>query len=135
MMRSLRPCTGPALSLAILALVACYSGCDDQIQSVHVVAQDFRFIPDTIHLASGRPIHFTLFNEGREFHEFESRFLSDPSVVIESVTIAGEPTTPGRLRLAPGQRLSLRFRVPPGTYLFSCKVKGHTGMTGTFIVD
>lgn len=130
-----RPSPGSVVSLAMLLLCACSSGCDGETQSVHIVAQDFRFAPDTIHLASSRPVHLTLFNEGREIHEFESPLLSDPSVIIESATIAGESTPPGRLRITPGRRLSLRFRVPPGIYLFFCKVRGHSGMTGTFIVE
>ena len=126
---------GPVISLVMLILSACYSGCDGEAQSVHLVAQDFRFTPDMIHLASGRPIDLTLFNEGREIHEFESPLLSDRSVAIESVFLNGDPTTPDHLRIAPGRRLSLRFRAPPGTYLFFCKVRGHPGMTGTFIVE
>ena len=119
----------------MVMLCACYSGCEGEIQSVHIVAQDFRFTPDTIHLARSQLIHLTLFNEGRETHEFESPLLSDPSVVIESVTLAGEARVPDHLRIAPGQRLEVLFRAPSGTYLFYCKVRGHSGMTGTFIVE
>ena len=82
------PPTGAVLSIAVLMLCACYSGCDGEVQSVHIVAEDFRFTPDTIHLAGSRPIHLTLFNQGREFHEFESPLSIDPSVVIQSVTLA-----------------------------------------------
>jgi uncharacterized cupredoxin-like copper-binding protein len=130
-----RPSAEPVLSLAILMLCALSSGCDSESQSVHIVAEDFRFTPDAIHLAGSRPIHLTLFNQGREFHEFESPLLSDPSVVIESVTLAGEARTPDHLRIAPGQRLEVLFRAPSGTYLFYCKVRGHSGMGGTFIVE
>jgi uncharacterized cupredoxin-like copper-binding protein len=133
-MKTQRP-TRSLTTWTVLLLFASYAGCGDENQSVHLVAQDYRFTPDRVHLASMRPVHLTLFNEGREFHEFESRLLSDPSVIIESAVIAGEPASPGRLRLGPGQRLILRFRVPAGTYLFSCKVRGHTGMTGMFIVE
>ena len=87
-----------------------------------------------IHVASNRPIELTLFNEGREIHEFQSPLLSDRSVVIESVFLNGEPTIPEHLRIAPGKRLNLHFRAQPGTYLFSCKVRGHSGMSGTLIV-
>lgn len=88
-----------------------------------------------IHVAGNRPIEITLFNEGREIHEFQSPLLSDRSVVIESVFLNGEPTIPEHLRIAPGKRLNLRFRAQPGTYLFSCKVRGHSGMSGTLIVE
>jgi plastocyanin len=111
------------------------AGCDGEVQSVHIVTQDYRFVPDMIRLASGRPVELTLFNEGRETHEFESPLLSDRSAIIESVSLNGEPTTAGHLRIAPGKRLNLRFRAPPGTYLFVCKVRGHSGMTGTFLVE
>ncbi len=130
-----RRSAGPVLSLAILMFFAGSSGCDGEAQSVHIVAQDFRFSPDTIHLAGSRLVRLTLFNQGREIHEFESALLSDPFVVVESVILGGEARRPDRLRVAPGQRLELLLRIPPGTYLFFCKVKGHSGMTGTFIVE
>lgn len=126
-------CLGTALRTFLF--YASIAGCDGETQSIHIVAQDFRFTPDMIHLASNRPIELTLFNEGRESHEFQSPLLSDRSVVIESVSLNGERTTAEPLRIAPGKRLSLRFQAPPGTYLFSCKVRGHSGMTGTLIVD
>ena len=122
------------------ALVVCFSctgiaGCDGETQFVHIIAQDFRFTPDMIRMASHRPVELTLFNAGRESHEFQSPLLSDRAVVVESISLNGERTTPERLRIAPGKRLSLRLRAPPGTYLFYCKVRGHSGMTGTFVVD
>ena len=129
------PPTGAVLPIAVLMLCACYSGCDGEVQSVHIVAEDFRFTPDTIHLAGSRPIQLTLFNQGRESHEFESPLFSDPSVVIQSVTLAGAARTPDHLRIGPGQRLEVLFRAPSGTYLFYCKVRGHSGMGGTFIVE
>jgi uncharacterized cupredoxin-like copper-binding protein len=128
---SARLCT----ALTALLFCACVPGCDGEVQPVHIVAEDYRFTPDIVRLASGRPIDLSLFNQGREDHEFESPLLSDRSVVIESVFLNGEPTTAEHLRIAPGKRLSLRLRVPPGTYLFVCKVKGHSGMTGTLIVE
>lgn len=130
-----RPSIESVLSCAILMLCVLSSSCEGESQSVHIVAEDFRFTPDTIHLAGSQPIHLTLFNQGREFHEFDSPLLSNPSVVIESITLAGEVRTPDHLRIAPGQRLEVLFRAPSGTYLFSCKVRGHAGMGGTFIVE
>ncbi|HJR75723.1 MAG TPA: cupredoxin domain-containing protein [Nitrospiraceae bacterium] len=128
-------CAHVSTVLTALLFCACVPGCDGEVQSVHIVAQDYRFTPNMVRLASDRPVDLTLFNQGREVHEFESPLLSDRSVVIESVFLNGEPTTPEHLRIAPGKRLSLRLQVPPGTYLFVCKVKGHSGMTGTFIVE
>jgi uncharacterized cupredoxin-like copper-binding protein len=135
MIRRSRQSTAPVLSFALLMLVADSSGCDGDVQSVHIAAQDFRFVPNTIYLSSSRPVHLTLYNAGREFHEFESALFADHTTVIESLTVAGEPTEPGRLRIAPGRRLELVLRLSPGTYLFFCKVKGHSGMTGTLLVE
>jgi uncharacterized cupredoxin-like copper-binding protein len=136
LMKIRHPFAGLRLPFAMLILVfACSSGCDGDAQSVRITAQDFRFTPDTIHLTSSRPIHLTLYNEGRESHEFESPLFADRSAVIESLTIAGQPAEPGRLRIAPGRRLELVLRLSPGAYLFFCKVKGHSGMSGMFIVE
>ena len=123
------------LCVAIVLLLAGSSGCDRDPQSVRIVAQDFRFRPDMIRLSGSRPIHLTLYNEGREFHEFDSALFTDRSAAIESLTVAGEPTEAGPLRIAPGRRLELVVRLSPGTYVFFCKVKGHAGMTGTLLVE
>jgi uncharacterized cupredoxin-like copper-binding protein len=136
LMKIRHPSAGSRLPFAMLILVvACSSGCDGDAQSVRITAQDFRFAPDTIHLSSSRAVHLTVYNEGRESHEFQSPLFADRSAVIESLTIGGEPTEPGRLRIAPGRRLELVVHLSPGTYLFFCKVKGHSGMTGMFIVE
>lgn len=135
-MRMRHPSGGWGLQWAMLILVvACSFGCDGNVQSVHITAQDFRFDPETIHLSSSRPVHLTLYNAGRESHEFGSSLLADQSTVIESLTVGGQPAEPGPLRIAPGRRMELVLRLSPGTYLFYCKVKGHSGMTGTFIVE
>src|SRR5574338_966630 len=135
MTRKRRHSAALVFSFAVLMLIAGSSGCDGEVQSVRIAAQDFRFDPATIHVTSSRPIHLTVYNEGRESHEFESPFFADRSAVIESLTVGGERREPGRLRIAPGRRLELVIRLSPGTYLFFCKVKGHSGMSGTLMVE
>lgn len=109
--------------------------CEPPVQQVAITAQDFRFDPDTIHVSSNRPIHLTVFNQGREPHTFESPLLSDPSVRIERLTLAGVAGRPARWQIPPGKSLELRLRAPQGLYVFSCGMRGHTGMRGMIVLE
>jgi plastocyanin len=89
--------------------------------------QDFRFTPAEVRLSSSKTIRLTIVNEGREPHIFESPLLAhrlkDPR----------EPES--GIRITPNQRVDTMIQPVPGTYLFYCKIRGHTGMTGTLIVE
>jgi plastocyanin len=37
--------------------------------------------------------------------------------------------------LPPGRSLRIRVALPPGTYLYICRRKGHANMTGTLVVE
>lgn len=114
----------------LLSIFAVAAGCEVEVQSVHIVAQDFRFTPTDIRLQAARPIHLTVVNEGREPHEFESPLLAHR--VGKSHPAGGSPLS---LRVLPNQRADVVIRTVPGTYVFYCNVRGHTGMSGTIIVE
>lgn len=109
------------------------AGCDGSMQSVSLTAEDFRFVPDLAQVKSSSPLTLTVYNAGREIHEFDS-----PILMYATATASAHSTTksagPGIL-LEPGQSVKLVMAPPPGTYLYICRRKGHANMTGTLIVE
>ncbi|WP_455370595.1 cupredoxin domain-containing protein [Petrachloros mirabilis] len=104
-------------------------GCEDS-QTVSLAAEDFRFTPRLIRVNSSVPIKLTVYNAGREVHEFDSPILA----------YAPNPIQTGGSRsssflLVPGQSLQVVVAPPPGTYLYICRRKGHVNMIGTLIVE
>jgi len=114
------------LTLAVF-VVSC-----DRTQTVSLTAEDFRFVPDLVRVPSSVPLALTVFNAGREIHEFDSPVLT--YAAGPGPAQSGKAETPG-LRLAPGQSVRLVMAPPPGTYLYICRRKGHANMSGTLIVD
>ena len=123
------------LALGLAASTLLPVACEPPIQQITITAQDFRFEPDTIHVSGDSPIRLIVFNQGREPHTFESPLLTDRSVQLEAATLAGVSGRPARWQIPPGKSLDLRLRAPRGPYLFACGMRGHTGMSGTFIVE
>lgn len=118
-------------SLAFTGLVALLvlwaMGCDLSEQTVHIVADDFRFTPAEVHVSAERPIRLRIVNEGREPHEFKSPLLT------HQTDATGAP--PSSLPVLPNHRAETIVRTIPGVYLFYCAIRGHAGMTGTLIVE
>lgn len=114
--------------MATSAVVACLAtGCDADVQTLRITAEDFRFTPSEIRAETAHPIRLILVNQGREPHEFESPLLAHR---VDQPT--GNATT---VRLEPNQRIDVMIRTIPGTYLYYCRIRGHVGMTGTIIVE
>jgi uncharacterized cupredoxin-like copper-binding protein len=114
-------------SLTLAWLVAC-----DGTQPVALTAEDFRFVPTLVRVSASSPLTLSLYNAGRETHEFDSPILlyaANPILPAEK----GESAS--GLVLAPGQSVQIVTAPPPGTYLFICRRKGHANMTGTLIVE
>lgn len=109
------------------------AACDGPMQRVSIIAEDFRFVPDLAQVNSSSPLTLTIYNAGREIHEFDS-----PILMYAASTTATHSTTkqasPGLL-LEPGKSVQLVMAPPPGTYLYICRRKGHANMTGTLIVE
>jgi uncharacterized cupredoxin-like copper-binding protein len=117
---------GPLLSFALISLcIAC-----DGAQTVSLTAEDFRFAPDIIRVSSSAPLKLSVYNAGREVHEFDS-----PALVYAQVPQRNDTTEAAGIRLKPGESLELVMAPPPGTYLYICRRKGHADMTGTLIIE
>lgn len=118
------------VGLTFAALLAC----DGSMQTVSINAEDFRFTPDLVRVRASTPLTLTVYNAGREVHEFDSPILmyaAKTSMPKDTPESAG---TPGIL-IRPGQSLQIVMAPPAGTYLYICRRKGHANMTGTLIVE
>lgn len=118
------------LGLAFSTLLAC----DGSMQTVSIDAEDFRFTPNLVRVRASAPLTLTVYNAGREVHEFDSPILmyaAKTSLPKETSKSAG---TPG-IEIRPGQSLQVVMAPPAGTYLYICRRKGHANMTGTLIVE
>lgn len=130
--RSLLPvrCRISVLGLVVAGLLAC----DGSMQTVSINAEDFRFTPDLVRVRASAPLTLSVYNAGREVHEFDSPILMyapKTSLPKDTPESAG---TPG-MAIRPGESLRLVMAPPAGTYLYICRRKGHANMTGTLIVE
>lgn len=117
-----------ALGLVLMAFIAC-----DGTQTVSLTAEDFRFVPDLVRVSASSPITLSVYNAGREVHEFDSPILLY-AATIQPLGSTRQSAGPGVL-IPPGKALKLVMAPPPGTYLYICRRKGHADMTGTLIVE
>jgi plastocyanin len=127
--RSVRPVNG-IVGLVFAALLAC----DGSMQTVSLTAEDFRFTPDLVRVRASAPLALSVYNAGREVHEFDSPILmyaTKTSLPKETPESAGSPG----ILLRPGESLRVVMAPPAGTYLYICRRKGHANMTGTLIVE
>ena len=118
----------PALLSILLLLILAITGCDN-LQAVALTAEDFRFTPELVRISSASPFTLTIYNAGREVHEFDSSLLMYAPSGLTTKT-----SSPGIL-LEPGKSVQFSLAPPPGTYLYICRRKGHANMAGTLIVE
>jgi len=102
----------------------------DRTQHVSLTAEDFRFVPNLVRVTASLPITLSVYNAGRETHEFDSPVL----LYAAKTTSPPKSDSPGIL-LPPGQSIQIVMAPPPGTYLYICRRKGHANMMGTLIVE
>ena len=114
--------------LVSLLLGTVISACDQPSQTVSLTIEDFKFTPDVVRVNASAPLSITLYNAGREIHEFDS------PVLTYRVNALPARVGPG-ISLAAGDSLRLVLAPPPGTYLYICRRKGHANMTGMIIVE
>ena len=123
-----------ALSLVILAGVACASTPPSEVTPASVAADgtqhititvgdDMKFDPAAISARAGQPLDLTLRNAGQSAHDLTLGEGVTPSVKL---TVNGAETS-GR---------TVTFD-KPGMYKFECSMPGHalTGMRGTITVQ
>jgi len=126
--RLLKKSAGSLLTLSLISFVAC-----SESQTVSLTAEDFRFSPSLVRVRASSPLTLTVYNAGREVHDFDS-----PILLYASVRPSAEGTSksdrPG-IVLEPGKSVQRVMSPPPGTYLYICRRKGHANMTGTLIVE
>jgi len=117
-----------------VVVVAALLACDGSMQTVSINAEDFRFTPDLVRVRASAPLTLSVYNAGREVHEFDSPILmyaAKTSLPKETPESTG---TPGIL-IRPGESIRVVMALPSGTYLYICRRKGHANMTGTLIVE
>jgi plastocyanin len=87
-----------------------------------VVAQNYRFQPDTIHLKAGQPLRLALHNRDPVKHNIRFKGL-EPEVLV---------VTPLK-----GEQAIVFTPTKPGTYYMYCSEPGHEqlGMHGTAVVE
>ncbi len=124
--------TDRLLQLVFGAVLLCCSACDSPSQTVSVTAEDYRFVPDVLRVKAGSPFTLALYNAGREDHEFVSPILAY-STENGGERMKLDTSAPGLLKA--GRSLRFLVAAPPGTYVYSCRRKGHPNMTGTLIVE
>jgi hypothetical protein len=112
-----------------LLLLGNIIGCNGS-QPISLVTEDFRFMPDLVRVRIDRPLRISVFNAGREIHEFDS-----PIMQYATGPRGGGRSPVSGITLAPGQTVRLDVAPPAGTYLDICRWKGHANMTGTLIVE
>ena len=116
-----------------LFLGVCIVACDGRMQSVSLTTQDYRFVPTLVRVTASSPLTLAVYNAGREVHDFDS-----PILQYAGATPSSEGTSnsdrPGFV-LEPGKSVQLVMSPPPGTYLYTCRRKGHANMTGTLVVE
>jgi plastocyanin len=119
--------------LVPLLLLPTTIGACDRTQAVSLTAEDFRFTPELVRIGSASPLTLTVYNAGREIHEFDSPILTY-AVNFPSSNRTVKPASAGII-LEPGQSFRLILAPAPGTYLYVCRRKGHANMTGTMLVE
>ena len=108
--------------------------CDRSGQTVALTMEDNRFDPDSVRVRAEVPFTLTLFNAGREVHEFASPLLTYAEIKSEAGRTE-QRSVPSVIVLEPGRTARMLVAAPPGTYLYWCKRKGHPNMTGTLIIE
>jgi plastocyanin len=106
------------LPVAFLWLLAAGPIACDGTQTVSLTAEDFRFVPDFVLVSAGTSLTISVYN------------AAEPP----SAASTGKADGPG-IMLPPGRSLRIRVALPPGTYLYICRRKGHANMTGTLVVE
>ena len=124
---------GSALLFSLLTLLVLMTGGCDRTSTVSLTVEDFRFTPDVVRIGATSPVSLSVYNAGREVHEFDSPVLLYTLKVPPSHTPAR--SNGSGVLLEPGKSVRFTITPPPGTFLYICRRKGHANMTGTLVVE
>ena len=120
------------ISSILFACTALLASCN-RAESISLTVEDFRFVPDLVRVTSSSPMMLTVYNAGRETHEFGSPVLA--YVVTTRSSPADSTSKNSGVYLEPRESIRLTMAPPAGTYLYICRRKGHANMIGTLIVE
>ena len=104
------------------------------MQTVSLTAEDFRFKPDLVRVRAAALLTLSVYNAGREVHEFDSPTLMYAAKTSLPKGTPQSANNPG-IVIRPGQSLQVVMAPPAGTYLYIYRRKGHANMTGTLIFE
>ena len=130
----MNPARGGMLAGIAVALASALSACDRDIPDVTITAQDYRFSPSLVEAQAHTPTRLTIYNGGRELHEFTSRLLTDHRVMVTAIDHHDGLSPQGVFRIGPGKRARFTIEAPSGVYEFHCRIRGHRGMKGLFLI-
>ncbi len=103
-------------------------------RTVHILAEEFRFIPAKVLVKAFQDVRFIVRNQGREHHIFQASFFNNPAVRILWESTTNSFNREPNVSLAVGESVSFIGQFPPGVYAYRCMIKGHRGMEGLLIV-
>lgn len=125
--------SSPVLPFFLYTFLVLMNGGCDRTPTVSLTIEDFRFTPELVRIGATSPVTLTVYNAGREIHEFDSLALRYTTKIPPSDTTVG--SNGSGIPIEPGKSAHFTMTPPPGTYLFRCRRKGHANMTGTLIVE
>lgn len=82
------------VGLVFAAILAC----DGSMQTVSITPEDFRFTPDLVRVRASTTLTLSVYNAGREVHEFDSPILMY-AANLAHMAVMGENKRPVEVRL------------------------------------
>jgi uncharacterized cupredoxin-like copper-binding protein len=122
------------LLAAVMPLPRGFAGAaETEIETIELVAVEYRFIPDHLELRHGAAYRLQIDNRGAELHEFTAaEFLAASTIENPEILATGSK----EIVIRPGERRILRFIAPrPGRYPFACADHDWAGMVGHIVVS
>jgi len=105
-------------------------------QTVRIEADEYRFVPNRIKLAAGKPVKIEIYNSGNEQHEFRSRLLEGHLIEVEGQGVGVRGIGIQSIMIEKGATATIQWLSPtPDTYEFECRIPSHHGMDGTIVVE
>lgn len=134
--------TGALISVLLVGGSLAVAQAGDEVKTLSMSAQEFRFVPNTVTVRVGQPIRLVLTNKGTMSHEFVSPiFKASKDVQILSQGIRVESDEVGEVEFARGKAVTVELTpTKAGRFEFWCaekaggKLHRDLGMKGTIVV-